>query len=190
MHFDVLGGSFSNDYMMSNKLLSDIKSISHIANDYHLMIRDPEAYIGELAAKPADIITVHWEFCSNMDKVLELLKNKGCKVGIAINVGTPVNHREAYCKDIDVVLIILTRAGKMGNEFQEASLEKITQVKQMANKQGTNILIEADGGVGKKIIPELKKFGMDIFVGGSSSLFLPHMPFDQAYQEFKEMIFL
>ena len=188
LHLDVMDGSFSNDYMMGNKLLTDILSISTMAHDYHLMIRDPEAYIGELSVKPQDLIIVHWELCKNMDKVLELLKNKGCKIGIAVNAGTAVSNLDSYYKDIDVVLIMLTRAGKMGNEYQESCLEKITQVRDTAKRQGINIIIEADGSVNSKTIPQLKKLGVNIFVGGSSGLFFRGTPIKQSYDEFRSLI--
>lgn len=189
LHLDIMDGSFSNDYMMGNKLIADIGGISKMAHDYHLMIQDPEAYIGELKVKAGDIITVHGELCKNMDKVIELLKNKGCKIGIAINAGTSVAILESFYKDIDIVLIMLTRAGKMGNEFQESSLDKIRQVREAAQKQGTSIIVEADGAVNEKTIPQLKNLGVDIFVGGSSGLFFPGMPMEQSYGKFKELVF-
>ncbi len=188
LHLDIMDGSFSNDYMMGKKLIADISKISKMAHDYHLMIRDPEAYIGELHVKPDDIITAHWELCKNMDKVLELLKNKGCKIGIALNAGTSVRYLEPYYKDIDVVLIMLTRAGKMGNEFQESTLEKISQVRSEAEKQGTKILIEVDGAVSLNTIPRLKNLGADIFVGGSSGLFVSNTVLEQTYPKFRELV--
>lgn len=188
LHFDVMDGSLYPDYMMSNKLLADIHAVSTLRHDYHLMIRQPDKYIDLLKTKPGDIINIHYELCGNIPDLLEKIRRKGCQAGLAINALTPVDVLNDYYDKIDVAFVMLTDAGRMGNQFQHQCLEKVHSIRQKAQHFNVNLDIEVDGSVHAETIPLLKQAGATIFVGGSSGLFLNNTEFSLSAQRFQSLV--
>lgn len=190
LHFDVMDGSFYPDYLIGNKLKDDIRAISTMKCDYHLMVRNPNEYIDMLEVEPNDHICIHYELCKNIGITLDKIKSKGCKSGIAIDASTPISVLDSYYDKIDVVLIMMVNTGKAGNRFQDHCLEKIYKVKEKIKELNKDILIEVDGGVNDKTVPLLKANGADIFVGGSTGLFKKGIDISTCVNDFKRTVCL
>lgn len=188
IHLDVMDGSFYPDYLLGNKLIEDIKSLSNCYREYHLMIRNPERYIDLLQVVPNDRIIIHYELCESIPFILEKVRKKGCEVGMAIDAKTPAAALDPYYRKLDLVLIMLIHSGRMGSEFQPHCLEKIKYIRREIQAHNPTVLIGVDGSVNKTIIPPLKKLGVNVFVGGSSGLFMKDLPFSRCAREFKNLV--
>lgn len=188
LHFDIMDGSFSPDFLLGHKLIDDIKTISKIGHEYHLMIRQPEKYIDTLRPNPHDNIIVHYELCDNVSGVLDKIKRKGCRAGLAINAPTDYRLIDDYYHQADVIQIMLHDAGYVGKDLQTHCFEKIKKIKEKIKKTGRNVLIEADGSVNQQTIPHLKELGVNIFVGGSTGLFIPGTVFKKSAEDFKQWV--
>jgi ribulose-phosphate 3-epimerase len=189
LHLDVMDGSFYPDFLMGNKLLAEIRSVSSANADFHLMIEHPQEYIDLLDVNPADQISIHYELCSNVAGTLEKIKRKGCRVGLAIDAATPDSVLDAFYDKLDVIIVMLVNTGRAGNPFQAHCVDKIRRIKEKIRSIGREIHIEVDGSVHSGTIPTLKEAGAEIFVGGSSGLFRKDFPLSETVYAFKKIVY-
>ena len=137
--------------------------------DVHLMIENPSKYIDEFVNCGADIITFHYEAERHIDRTVNYIKNKGCKVGIALNPATPVSVLKNILPSLDMVLIMSVNPGFGGQSFIEYSIDKIQEDKNLAKKLNKqNLLIEVDGGVDTHNIKSIVEAGANVLVAGSA----------------------
>lgn len=167
-HVDVMDGVFVPNISFGFPVLKAVKQYSKKPLDVHLMIVNPEKYIQEFADAGADIITVHYEACIHLHRVVQMIKNAGCKAGVALNPHTPVNLLKDILPELDLVLIMSVNPGFGGQKFIEQSLNKIIELKQMALSIHPNLLIEVDGGVSASNIEQLLKAGVNALVAGNA----------------------
>ena len=116
----------------------------------------------------ADIITVHAEACTHLDRVVNQIKEAGCKVGVALNPATPVSVLECILGQVDMVLIMTVNPGFGGQKFIPYTLEKVKQVRAMCDAKGLNTDIQVDGGVSAANVREVLEAGANVFVAGSA----------------------
>lgn len=166
-HVDVMDGVFVPNISFGFPVVSAIKKHALKPLDVHLMIQNPDQYIAEFKKAGADVLTVHYEACTHLHRTIQQIKENGMKAGVALNPHTPVNVLETVIKDIDMVLIMSVNPGFGGQKFIEGALDKVSKVKEMILKAGSNTLIEVDGGVNSETAVELLKAGADILVAGS-----------------------
>ena len=167
IHLDVMDGKFVNN---KSFVVSEIRKFNDISKkpfDVHLMVKNPVKYINDLALFNIDVITFHYEAVKNIETVIELIKNYGLKVGIAINPKTDVNVLIPYLNMIDIVLVMSVEPGYSGQAFIESTYEKVESLKQLINKNNLKALIEVDGGVNIENAPILREKGADILVSAS-----------------------
>ena len=188
IHFDIMDGSFSPDYLMGKKLIQDIRSVSSIRHEYHLMIKNPAGYIDHLPLLTGDQVIVHYELCDAIGETLVLIKQKGALAAVAIDAPTPPSVIEPYRVMLDMVLVMLIHAGSAGAPFWPTSLEKIPYLQQKIVEWKVPMVIGVDGSVNSTTIPRLKELGVTHFVGGSTGLFLPNVPLAQAAIDFKNLV--
>lgn len=167
-HVDVMDGVFVPNISFGFPVLKAVKQYSQKPLDVHLMIVNPEKYIQEFADAGADIITVHYEACTHLHRVVQMIKNAGCKAGVALNPHTPVHLLKDILIELDLVLIMSVNPGFGGQKFIEQSLNKIVELKQMALAIHPNLLIEVDGGVSVSNIEQLLKAGVNALVAGNA----------------------
>ena len=167
-HVDVMDGVFVPNISFGFPVLKAVKKYATKPLDVHLMIVNPEKYIQEFADGGADIITVHYEACTHLHRVVQMIKNAGCKAGVALNPHTPVSLLKDILTELDLVLIMSVNPGFGGQKFIEQSLNKIIELKQMALAINPNLIIEVDGGVGIANIGNMIKAGADVFVAGNA----------------------
>lgn len=168
LHLDVMDGRFVPNITFGMGLVKVIKGLSTKLLDVHLMIVEPERYIESFREAGADVITVHYEACPHLHRVLEQIKHCGAKAGIAINPHTPVEVLQDILCDADLICIMSVNPGFGGQKFIPQSLSKIKRLRNMAEEQLCRVMIEVDGGVGLHNATALLQAGADILVAGSS----------------------
>ena len=169
VHCDVMDGVFVNNITFGIKMVEDLRKITTLPLDCHLMIVHPEKYVERFAKAGADIITVHYEACQdNLKEVLELIKSTGVKCGAVINPDTPVEKIADVIPICDMVLIMSVFPGFGGQKFIPNALDKLREVKAIVEKCGKDIDIEIDGGVTEENVEEIKAAGANVIVAGST----------------------
>ncbi len=168
LHIDVMDGKFVPSISFGMPLITSIRKNSKMIFDVHLMIEEPERYIGEFAKCGADIITVHAESCKHLDRVIAQIHEAGCKAAVALNPATNLSVLDYVLDQLDMVLIMSVNPGFGGQKYIPYSTEKIKALKSMITKKGLSTLIEVDGGVNAVNVKEVMEAGCDIAVMGSA----------------------
>lgn len=169
VHCDVMDGVFVNNITFGIKMVEDLRKITTLPLDCHLMIVHPEKYVERFAKAGADIITVHWEACQdNLKEVLELIKSTGVKCGAVINPDTPVEKIKDVIPMCDMVLVMSVFPGFGGQKFIPEALDKLRQVKAIISACGKEIDLEIDGGVTEENVQAIKDAGANVIVAGST----------------------
>ena len=169
VHCDVMDGVFVNNITFGIKMVEDLRKITTLPLDCHLMIVHPEKYVERFAKAGADIITVHYEACQdNLEDVLKLIKSTGAKCGAVINPDTPVEKIASVIPLCDMVLVMSVFPGFGGQKFIPEALNKLREVKAIADKAGKEIDIEIDGGVNMENVALVKEAGANVIVAGSA----------------------
>ncbi|MBE7084993.1 MAG: ribulose-phosphate 3-epimerase [Clostridiales bacterium] len=169
IHCDVMDGVFVNNITFGLKMVADLRKITDLPLDCHLMIVHPEKYVERFAKAGADIITVHYEACQdNLKEVLALIKSAGAKCGAVINPDTPVEKIADVIPMCDMVLVMSVFPGFAGQKFIPEALDKLRQVKAIVEKCGKDIDIEIDGGVTEENVEEIKRAGANVVVAGNT----------------------
>ncbi|MFC5270111.1 ribulose-phosphate 3-epimerase [Adhaeribacter terreus] len=166
-HIDIMDGRFVPNISFGLPVQAAIKKHAQKPLDVHLMIVEPQLYIEDFRKAGADIITVHYEACPHLHRVIQQIKLTGAKAGVALNPHTPVSVLEDIIADIDLVCLMSVNPGFGGQKFIENTYAKIEKLKTMIVAQGSSALIEIDGGVNQENAPKLMKSGADVLVAGS-----------------------
>ena len=163
VHCDVMDGVFVNNITFGIKMVEDLRKITTLPLDCHLMIVHPEKYVERFAKAGADIITVHYEACQdNLKEVLELIKSTGVKCGAVINPDTSVSKIADVIPMCDMVLVMSVFPGFGGQKFIPEALDKLREVKAIVDACGKEIDIEIDGGVTEANVEEIKAAGANV----------------------------
>ncbi len=168
LHIDIMDGQFVPSISMGIPVISSIRKRTDLFFDVHIMALDPTALIEDFAKAGADLITVHAEACPNLDRTLRLIREKGCKVGVAINPATSVHVLENVLEIVDMVLIMTVNPGFGGQAYIPYCANKVRQIREMAKKKNLTLDIEVDGGINKNTIQEVVDAGANIIVAGSA----------------------
>lgn len=169
VHCDVMDGVFVNNITFGIKMVEDLRKITKLPLDCHLMIVHPEKYVERFAKAGADIITVHYEACKdNLKEVLELIKSTGVKCGAVINPDTPVDKIKDVILLCDMVLVMSVFPGFGGQKFIPSALDKLREIRAIINASGKEIDLEIDGGVTAENVAEIKTAGANVIVAGSA----------------------
>ena len=164
-HLDVMDGKFVKNKSIDYSYLEQLNEKTALLFDVHLMIENPSKVIKKYIKYGADIITLHYESYTEIDKLisdLKKIKDNEVMAGIAIDIDTDIAVLEPLIKYIDLVLIMCVKAGKGGQEFQKSALKKIKALR----SQNAEILIEVDGGINAETGAQCVKAGADILVSG------------------------
>ncbi len=166
-HLDVMDGLFVPNISFGMPIVSSIRKMTKKPLDVHLMIIEPERYIDKFVEIGSDILTVHIEATSEMDRILDRIKESSIKSGIAINPDTPINKLEDYINRVDLVCLMGVHAGFGGQKFIEKTFDRLIELKSLINSKDSSAVIEIDGGVDNTNSKKLKSLGADILVAGS-----------------------
>lgn len=169
IHLDVMDGVFVPNITFGIKMVADLKKIATKPLDCHLMIVSPEKYVKNFAEAGADYVTVHYEACKeNLANVLKLIKSCGVKSGLVINPDTPVEKIVNEIPLCDMVLVMSVFPGFGGQSFISDVLVKVSEIRDIIDKNHYNCLIEIDGGINPRTALAAKEAGCDVLVAGSS----------------------
>ena len=166
LHLDIMDGSFVPQITFGSKILSDIKKISSIPLDVHLMIVNPEKHIDDFAKAGADIISVHYEGNIHLHRLIMQIKAHNIKAGVVLNPHTRVDVIEPLIDDIDNVLIMSVNPGFGGQKFITNSIKKIEETKKLIGQR--EIIISVDGGINFNTCSDVIKAGANLLVAGST----------------------
>ncbi|AGA65637.1 ribulose-phosphate 3-epimerase [Brachyspira pilosicoli] len=166
LHLDIMDGSFVPQITFGSKIVSDIKKITSLPLDVHLMIVSPEKHIDDFAKAGADIISVHYEGNIHLHKLIMQIKSHNVKAGIVLNPHTRVDVIEPLIDDIDNVLIMSVNPGFGGQKFITNSIKKIEDTKRLIGQR--EIIISVDGGINLNTCSDVIKAGANLLVAGSA----------------------
>jgi len=167
IHIDVMDGHFVPNITMGPVIVKDIRKVSKLFFDCHLMISSPEDYIDDFAKSGADLITIHAECNNNLEKTIDKIKRCGCKAGISVNPETSLDIIKEIIPDLDLILIMSVHPGFSGQSLIEDVLPKIKQAKELIIKTNKKIFLQVDGGINNKNSSVLKEYGADVLVAAS-----------------------
>ncbi len=167
MHLDVMDGAFVPNITFGAVVIKAVRPLTKVPFDVHLMIDNPLNYIEDFVKAGADIITFHVEAKSDIQQTIDKINSFHIKSGLVIKPNTPAEVVFPYLKAIDMVLIMTVEPGFGGQSFMADMLPKAIKIKEEAIRQGTDILIEADGGINENTISQCAEYGIDICVSGT-----------------------
>lgn len=167
-HLDVMDGNFVPNISFGPFIIEQIAKDAKKYLDVHLMIDQPERYISDFANAGAHGITVHAEATNHLHRVVQQIKEAGCKAGVALNPHTPVNVLENIIEELDLVLIMTVNPGFGGQKFIYQSIPKIRQAYDLITVHNSPALIEVDGGIGLQNAAKVLEAGARILVAGSA----------------------
>jgi ribulose-phosphate 3-epimerase len=168
-HLDVMDGVFVPNISFGPMIIEFIRKATTKVCDVHLMIVNPEKYIEQFAAAGADVITVHYEACVHLHRVIQQIKATGKKAGIALNPHTPIALLCDIIADVDVVCLMSVNPGFGGQAFIPKTLHRIKELKQLIIENKSNALIEIDGGVNLQNAKDIINAGADVLVAGNAA---------------------
>lgn len=167
IHCDVMDGRFVPNISFGLPVLEAIHKHARKTLDVHLMIAEPQHYIEPFQAAGADNITVHYEACPHLHRVIQQIKAVNCKAGIALNPHTPVAVLEDIIAEVDLVCLMSVNPGFGGQKFIPHTYARIAALRNLIQASGSAALIEIDGGVNEQNAPLLLQQGANVLVAGS-----------------------
>lgn len=166
LHLDVMDGIFVPNISFGIPVIKSIKAHTNLPLDVHLMIDRPHRYIKEFAAV-ADWLGFHFEAGSDVAETLKEIRSLGCKSCLTIKPATAAEEIFEYLPLCDMVLVMSVEPGFGGQKFMPNSLEKVKKIKAEAEKQGTHLEIEIDGGINAETAPLAVEAGVTVLVAGN-----------------------
>ncbi len=169
IHLDVMDGKFVPNISFGAPVIASVRKVTNALFDVHLMIEEPSRYINDFYNAGADLITVHYEACENVEATLYQIREMGVKVGLSISPDTPAEVVKPYISMVDMILVMSVYPGFGGQKFIENSLNKVRTIRNMANElHCEDLWIEVDGGIGSDNIVTVMEAGANVFVAGSA----------------------
>jgi D-allulose-6-phosphate 3-epimerase len=172
LHVDIMDGKFVRNITLSPMIMEQINEIARIPMDAHLMVENPSDFINMVSDAGAEFITLHAETINkNAFRMINKIKEIGCKVGVALNPATPLEYIKHYINLLDKITIMTVDAGFAAQKFIPEMLDKVRQAKKWKEKFNYNYLIEVDGSCNEDTYGLLINAGAEVFVMGSTGLF-------------------
>ena len=184
LHLDIMDGHFVPNITFGPPVVAALRKDSNMIFDVHLMIENPEQYIGGFIDAGADLVTVHAESTPHLHRAIQMIKNRGIKAGVALNPSTHPSVVEYVLGMVDLVLVMAVNPGFGGQDLISAMLPKIRTIRDMLQTAGSPAEIQVDGGIGIKTAPLAVEAGATVLVAGSSVFGRPDP--GQAVREIRE----
>lgn len=189
LHIDIMDGAFVPNITLGFDLINSIKKVTDIPLDIHLMVDEPARFIDRIELGTDDIICVHYESSVHIHRALEMIKNKGCKAGLALNPQTPLDSIKHLIEYIDMLLIMTVSPGFAGQRMFEGAPAKVLDARLFLDNLGYAFTpIEVDGNINLENGKKLSERGAEIFVLGTSALFLKDKSITEASESFKAFL--
>jgi ribulose-phosphate 3-epimerase len=168
IHVDVMDGHFVPNITIGPPVVKSLKRVATVPLDVHLMITDPDKYVGAFAEAGAAMISVHVEVLPHLHRTIQAIKALGCKAGVVLNPSTPVVAISEVAGDVDFVLVMSVNPGFGGQTFIPRSESKVTEVRALLDSAGNSGLVEIDGGVDMATVGRVVKAGARMLVAGNA----------------------
>ena len=168
VHVDVMDGNFVPNITIGIPTVAALRKYTDLVLDVHLMIVEPGRHVEAFAKAGADIITIHLEACADAHEVIRQIHSCGCKAGVSIKPGTPIEVLEEYLDEVELILIMSVEPGFGGQKYIPESTERIRQTAELIRKSGREIELEVDGGVGAGNVELVLEAGANVIVAGSA----------------------
>ncbi|HSR66444.1 MAG TPA: ribulose-phosphate 3-epimerase [Acidobacteriota bacterium] len=168
LHFDVMDGHFVPEITIGLPVLRALRKATDLKIDVHLMISNPDSMAEAYAEAGADMVSVHYEAATHLDRLLEALRAKGAQAGVALNPHSPVSVLEDVLPKCDFVLVMSVNPGYAGQAFIPHSFEKIRKLRKIVEDRKLAAKIEIDGGMGPHNVSDAAQAGTDWIVSGSA----------------------
>ncbi len=168
IHCDVMDGVFVPNISFGFPVISAVGKLTRKPLDVHLMIVNPEQYVGRVRDCGAMMMNVHYEACTHLHRTVQSIHAAGMKAGVTLNPATPVAILQDIIADIDMVLLMSVNPGFGGQSFIEHTIKKIEQTRALIAESGSKALIEVDGGINRSTGALCAQAGADILVAGNS----------------------
>lgn len=167
IHIDVMDGSFVPNITIGNEVVKSLRKISALPFDVHLMIKNPDAHVKAFADAGSDIITIHAEASTHLDRSVALIKSFGKKAGVSIVPSTHEDVLDYVLEKLDLILVMTVNPGFSGQKFLDSQLKKIENIRKKISRSGKKIELEVDGGINDATAKLAISAGADVLVSGS-----------------------
>jgi len=168
LHLDSMDGRFVPNFTWGPKIVADLRKLTTLPFDCHLMIVEPENYVDAFRAAGADIITFHYEATPHAHRLLQHLRSIGARAGIGINPDTPTSLLVDIVEECDQILVMSVNPGFGGQRFIERALVKLQEVRALCAERNPDCDVEVDGGIGTDNIERAVQAGATMLIAGSS----------------------
>ena len=186
VHWDVMDGSFVPNITMGPPIIKKLRAASSLYFDVHLMIDQPERYLAEFADAGADMLCVHAEASTHLQRTLAEIRRLGMHCGVALNPATPLSVLDYILEDLDMVLLMSVNPGFGGQSFIPSALRKVRELADLVARRGLQLHIQVDGGVTPENTGALVEAGATVLVSGSA--FFAHPPYAQRLGDFEAAV--
>ena len=165
---DVMDGAFVPSISFGMPVIKSLREITDKVFDVHMMVEEPGRYVEDMRRCGADLITVHAEACTHLDRVVNQIKEGGMRAGVAVNPATPLSVLDPILGELDMVLIMTVNPGFGGQKFIPYTMEKIRSLRRILTERGLAADIQVDGGISSANVREVLEAGANVFVAGSA----------------------
>ena len=167
LHLDVMDGMFVPNISFGPMIIKQLRPLTNMVFDVHLMIEDPDRYVQNFKDAGAEILTVHYEACKHLHRTISYIKSLGMKAGVSLNPATNIEVLDYVLEDLDLVLIMSVNPGFGGQSFIPSAIDKIKNLKAKIRERNLNVIVEVDGGVKSTNVKDVIEAGADLLVSGS-----------------------
>ena len=189
LHMDIMDGIFVPNITFGACVIDQIRKNTSLPFDYHLMVDQPENKLDYFEIKKGDYVSVHCESTRHLQRTLTCIREMGAHPGVAVNPATPLCCVYDVLEDVDFILIMTVNPGFAGQRLIPHTLEKISSARRYLNEQGySDIKIEVDGNVSFENAKKMKSAGAQIFVAGTSGIFVQGMDLYEAAKKLRQCI--
>jgi ribulose-phosphate 3-epimerase len=168
IHVDVMDGHFAPNLTVGPFIVEWVRKATKLPIDAHLMIKNPDNFVGAFARAGANMLSVHPEATYHLDRTINHIRQVGCQAGVVLNPATPLAMIEEVIADVDYVLLMSVNPGFSGQKFIPSSLDKLRRLRDLILMKSSPARIEIDGGVGPGNAGEVVAAGAEILVAGSA----------------------
>ena len=168
IHVDVMDGHFVPNITIGPPVVKSLKRVATVPLDVHLMITEPDRYIGPFADAGASMISVHVEVLPHLHRTIHAIKALGVKAGVVLNPSTPVVDISEVAADVDFVLVMSVNPGFGGQSFIPRSESKVAEVRALLDSAGNSGAVEIDGGIDLTTVSRVVKSGARMLVAGNA----------------------
>ncbi len=166
IHLDVMDGRFVPNITFGEKVISTVRKLTTLPLEVHMMVEEPERYFESFAGAGANGMTIHVEAVPHLQRQLAAIRELGCTSGAAMNPGTPLTSVREVLPDLDLLLVMTVNPGFGGQQFIDASVDKVARARHLLDEGRSHAALQVDGGISRDTIASVWRAGADTFVVG------------------------